>query len=172
MTDRRNSPPADGARRWSSLAKKAALHLLVVAVVTITPLIAYDRINALALDGDASLNRFMRMGGLTYPLYLSYWLMKVRSNVLRYTALQVVFLASAIFIAMDTDLLPSDALFLLPMLLTVPCLLLCLWTWRTGSRARSKALLVAWLLSLPLALVFMLWTGQGLGTSAMGGMRW
>lgn len=163
-----------GDRTPSSLAAKLIVHALVVVLVVMTPVMVYDQMNALYLSGHRQVDAFYFIGGVTYPLYAIYWLLKIRSLTFKVTLIHLVALVSlTLFISglCDAWKLPTLQL-VCPLALALTALPLALLARVTGKIQVAKAFLIGTAVSLPIAGAMSVLLAFGQGMSALGGMRW
>ena len=151
------------------LAGKIALHLLLIFAVLIIPPLVYDQASK-HIRGESP---WLYAGGLTYPLYLGWWMTRIGHPRIRAILLHLLAFAtllSALVLVLD----PRTAGFapFLPAVATLPCIALAVlraWQGR-GSQARTHV--YALLLLIPFALFLTALIVIGMSLTAMHGMRW
>lgn len=151
------------------LAGKIALHLLLVFAVLLIPPLVYDQVSK-HIDGESM---WLYVGGLTYPLYLGWWITRMGHPRIRTILLHLLAFAtlmSALVLALDRRG-AGFALFL-PAASLLPCVAIMLvrFAQQRGDDARTH--LYALLLLIPFALFLTGLIFLGMGMLAMRGMRW
>jgi hypothetical protein len=151
------------------LAGSIALHLLLILAVTMLPPLAYDRI-APHVAGNSP---WPFAGGLTYPLYLGWWVTRIGHPRVRAILLHLIVFAtlmSALVLCLDrrtagfAPFAPAASL--------LPCLALLLLRLAQGRSREARTHLYALLLLIPFALFLAALIGLGMAMTAMQGMRW
>ena len=151
------------------LAGKIALHLLLVFAVLLIPPLVYDLVSR-RVDGESL---WLYAGGLTYPLYLGWWITRIGHPRIRTILLHLLAFAtlmSALVLALDRR--TAGFALGMPAVSLLPCvsLMLVRAAQQRGDDARTH--LYALLLLIPFALFLTGLIFLGMGLLAMQGMRW
>ncbi|MGO4700088.1 hypothetical protein [Dyella sp. 2RAB6] len=151
------------------LAGKIALHLLSIFAVMLIPPLVYDQV-AKHVHGDSP---WLYAGGLTYPLYLGWWITRIGHPRIRAILLHLLAFAgllSALVLLLDrrwagvAPFLPAAAM--------LPCIALALLRAWQGRGEQARTHLYALLLLIPFALFLTALIVIGMSLTAMHGMRW
>lgn len=152
------------------LAGRIVLHLLLILAVAAIPPLLFDAISA---HGGAG-SPWVFVGGLTYPLYLGWWIARIghpRVRVILLHLLVFATLVAAAMLALDDRHAAGFVLFA-PAASLLPSLVFMLV--RAGQRRGydARTHLYALILLVPFALLLSLLIVYAIGMSAMQGMRW
>jgi FtsH-binding integral membrane protein len=151
------------------LAGKIALHVLLVFAVLLIPPLAYDQV-ARHVHGESP---WLFVGGLTYPLYLGWWITRIRHPRIR--AILLHLLGFATLLSALVLLLNQHTASLAPFLPTaamLPCLALVLLRAAQERDDDMRTHLYGLLLLIPFALFLTALIVIGMSLTAMQGMRW
>ncbi len=152
------------------LAGKIALHLLLILAVTAIPPVVFDLISR---HGGAG-TPWVFVGGITYPLYLGWWITRIGHARIRTILLHLLVFTTLMAVAillLDSRAAAGFTLFApAASLLPSVALMLIRAAQRRGDDARTH--LYALLLLVPFALCLTLLIVYSLAMSSMQGMRW
>jgi len=151
------------------LAGKIALHLLLIFAVLVIPPVIYDEV-ARHVSGDSP---WLYIGGLTYPLYIGWWMTRIGHPRIRAILLHLLAYATltwALLLMVDKRTI-AFVLFM-PAAALLPCIAMTVRraVQKRGDEARTH--LYALLLLIPFALFLTGLIFLGLAMTAMQGMRW
>ena len=151
------------------LAGKIALHLLLIFAVMLIPPLVYDLVSK-QVSGDSP---WLYAGGLTYPLYLGWWITRISHPRIRAILLHLLAFAtlmSALVLLLDKR--AAGAAPFLPAAALLPCLALLLLRGAQGRGENMRTHLYALLLLIPFALFLTGLIVLGMSMLGMQGMRW
>lgn len=154
------------------LAGKIALHLLLILAVMIVPPVVYDLVTR-HVGGDSPL---VFAGGVTYPLYLGWWISRIGHPRLRAILLHLLTFATLMAaLVLLLDSLGKRAItvgMFMPVALLLPSFMFMLVRamQRRGYDARTH--FYALLLLIPFALLLAWLLFYAVAMSSMQGMRW
>lgn len=150
---------------WPIL-RRVLVHLLIIALVTTIPVAVFS-----AFESDPGVPEIVRFGGgITYPLYIGYWISRIKFRRLRLILLNILTVLTLAFFASG---LPFGLGFFLPAVAGFSPLLLAVGAHLRGSREMVASSLWSALLTIPLgaALSLALFVGgamSGLGAAMHG----
>jgi hypothetical protein len=151
------------------LAGKIALHLLLIGIVVLVPPLLFDRLNQAGIHDSI----WVFSGGLTYPLYLGWWVSRIRQPIIRTILLHLIaFTTVASALVMSLDKRTAGFAPFVPAAALLPCLACAVVRGVQGRRSDIRAHLYALLLLLPFALGLTALILFGLAMTSMQGMRW
>jgi hypothetical protein len=151
------------------LAGNIALHLLLILAVVAIPPMVYDWV-AKHVAGDSS---WLFVGGLTYPLYLGWWIMRIGHPRLRVILLHLLAFASLMAaLVLVLDKRSAGFAPFLPAALLLPSIVLALLRAAQRRADDARTHLYALLLLIPFALALTALIVIGMSLTAMQGMRW
>ena len=154
----------------SSVVKKISVHIVVLLLVVIAPPLIYDAVSRSSYSEIAGLDM---IGGLTYPAYILYWIMRIKNARARFIVCYPVILVtvSALTIAFGERSMPMVVVALPACLGILPLLMAVIAAIKRKAHFAVTCLWAA-LLALPMGLAMSLLLLYGLGMSAVGNMRY
>lgn len=151
------------------LAGKIALHLLLIFMVLLVPPLVYDLVSK-HVDGESP---WLYAGGLTYPLYLSWWISRIGHPRIRAILLHLLTFASLMSaLVLLLDRRGAQFALFLPAASLLPCLAILLLRAAQGRGDDMRTHLYGLLLLIPFALFLTGLIFLGMGMLGMRGMRW
>ena len=151
------------------LAAGIALHLLLILAVLLLPPLVYGHL-ARHLADDSP---WLFAGGLAYPLYVGWWITRIRHPRIRAILLHLLAFAtllSALVLVLDRRTVGLAPF--LPAVLLLPSLVLALIRALQHRADEARTHLYALLLLIPFALFLTALIFIGMAMTAMQGMRW
>ncbi|MBI1771511.1 MAG: hypothetical protein HYR68_03995 [Burkholderiales bacterium] len=153
-----------------SFIKRIALHLFLIPLVLILPPLAYDYISHTELSAVPGM---LMLGSLSYPVYFSYLATRLHSARISFILLHLIALLTISFFTLEASGSATPLIVvLLPAILGLVTLPAAVVAKLRKRRPLAINCLLSSLVSGPLGLALSMLAIDGVGMSAMSGMRW
>lgn len=155
-----------GAQTAFRLLSIVTVHAFLLALVVLIPVRVYEAVSSYANDGHLWAFAFVFIGGATYPLYGTYWLLKAKSLTFKLASVHVLSLITLSLLVSgvcDQWKMPTVQV-AFPIAWSLLALPVAVYALARRNAPLLKASIVTALVTLPfaLALSVFLWFGQGL----------
>jgi hypothetical protein len=167
-------PKQPASKTAPHIALAIAAHAFVLLLVTVIPVLVFEAIASYAQDGHKRAHAFDFIGGITYPLYIGYWLLKAKSFTFKLTTLHLLTLVTlTIFVTNFCDVykLPTVQV-MFPIVWSLLAAPVAAVAHTRGQSFFVRGCVTSLLTSFPLALLMSALLAYAQGMSSMAGMRW
>ncbi|MEO8730310.1 MAG: hypothetical protein ABI410_13235 [Rhodoferax sp.] len=159
-------------KRILSIAIKVLINLAIILLVLLIPPLVYDY-----LINTKFGHNYPMIGGITYPLYISYLTLKLKNFRAKFIILHIIivfisYILSIVFLDNIKNNYAQGLILPLTMLVVLYPLGMSYFFKKRGDILLSATCRISCLVALPFGIALTLLTLFSLSRSAMGGMRW